>query len=57
MTRSDAYDLVCQFTQSDSLRKHMLAVETAMRAYAQKLVEDGREEAIESQAAVVFTDA
>jgi putative nucleotidyltransferase with HDIG domain len=39
-SRSDAYELVCQYTQSDSLRKHMLAVETAMRAYARKLGED-----------------
>ncbi len=32
MNRDDAYALVCEYTQSDSLRKHMLAVETAMRA-------------------------
>jgi putative nucleotidyltransferase with HDIG domain len=39
-TRDEAWDLVCQWTESDSLRKHMLAVETAVRAYARKLGED-----------------
>jgi putative nucleotidyltransferase with HDIG domain len=35
-TRDDAWKLVCEYTQSDSLRKHMLAVETCVRAYARK---------------------
>ena len=40
MNRVDAHALVCEYTQSDSLRKHMLAVEAAMRAYARKFGED-----------------
>jgi putative nucleotidyltransferase with HDIG domain len=34
MERSQAWEIVCEFVQSDSLRKHMLSVEYAMRAYA-----------------------
>ena len=39
-TRDDAWELVCEWTESDSLRKHMLAVETAVRAYARKFGAD-----------------
>jgi putative nucleotidyltransferase with HDIG domain len=35
-TRDDAWKLVCEYTASESLRKHMLAVEACVRAYARK---------------------
>ena len=35
--REQAWGLLTEFTQSDSLRKHALAVEACMRAYARKL--------------------
>lgn len=40
MNRSDALALMEEYTQSISLRRHMLAVEAAVRAYAQKFGED-----------------
>jgi predicted hydrolase (HD superfamily) len=39
-TREDAWDLVCEWIGSDSLRKHVLGVEAAMRAYAGRQAED-----------------
>ncbi|MEO5816216.1 MAG: HD domain-containing protein [Gemmatimonadaceae bacterium] len=39
-SRDDALALVHEYTASDSLRKHMLAVEAAMRAYAERNGED-----------------
>jgi predicted hydrolase (HD superfamily) len=38
--RSDVWDLLCQYTQSDQLRKHHLAVEAAMRYYARRFGEN-----------------
>lgn len=40
MTRQDAWALVCEWIHNENLRKHMLAVEAAMRAYARKCGED-----------------
>ena len=38
--RNDAWALLCEYTASDSLRKHALAVEACVRAYARKLGAD-----------------
>jgi len=40
INRDSAWNLMCELTQSESLRKHMLAVEACMRAYARKFGED-----------------
>jgi putative nucleotidyltransferase with HDIG domain len=40
MNREDAWCLLTEFTQSESLRKHGLAVEACVRAYARKFGED-----------------
>jgi putative nucleotidyltransferase with HDIG domain len=40
VSRDDALALMHEYTQSDALRKHMLAVEAAMRAEARKYGED-----------------
>lgn len=39
-TRDEAWELVCDWVASDALRKHMLGVEAAMRAYARHYGED-----------------
>ena len=46
MNRADAWCLLTEFTQSESLRKHALAVEACMRAYARKLGGDEDEWAL-----------
>lgn len=40
MDRNQAWETVCEFVKSDSLRKHMLAVEACVAAYARKFDED-----------------
>ena len=40
MNREESWELLCAWTESDSLRKHMLAAEAAMRAYARRFGED-----------------
>ena len=48
--RNDAWELLCEYTKGDSLRKHALAVETAMRACAKRY---GEAEADEDEWGVV----
>jgi len=40
MDRTSAWDLLCEYTQTDGLRKHGLAVETVMRYLARRHGED-----------------
>jgi len=40
MDRTQAWELLCQYTKSDSLRRHALAVEACVAAYARKFGED-----------------
>lgn len=40
MNREQAWELLCEFTKSESLRKHALAVEACMAAYARRNGED-----------------
>jgi putative nucleotidyltransferase with HDIG domain len=40
MERQQAWDLLCEFTKSENLRRHALAVEACVTAYARKLGED-----------------
>jgi putative nucleotidyltransferase with HDIG domain len=40
MTRDEGWALFCEWTASESLRRHVLAVEACMRAYAEKFGED-----------------
>jgi len=40
VTRDGAWELFCEWTESESLRKHVLGVEAAMVAYAREWSED-----------------
>lgn len=40
MTRNEAWCIVCEFVQSEGLRRHMLQVEACMAAYAAKFDQD-----------------
>ena len=40
LSREDAWKLMTEYTQGESLRKHMLAVEAAVRGYARRFGED-----------------
>jgi putative nucleotidyltransferase with HDIG domain len=39
-TRDDAWRIVCEFVRNENLRRHMLAVEACMTAYAERFGED-----------------
>lgn len=40
LSRDEAWKLLCEYTQSENLRKHALAVEACVRAYARKQCAD-----------------
>jgi len=40
MDRNRAWEILCEYTKSESLRKHALAVEACLAAYARKFGED-----------------
>ncbi len=40
MDRNQAWDLLCEFTKTDTLRRHALSVEACVAAYARKFDED-----------------
>ena len=40
MTRQEAWDILCELTKTENLRKHALAVEACVVAYARKFAED-----------------
>jgi len=49
-SREEAWKLLCEYTQSENLRKHALAVEACVRAYARK---QSAEEELWGQAALL----
>jgi putative nucleotidyltransferase with HDIG domain len=49
-SRDEAWKLLCEYTQSENLRKHALAVEACVRAYARK---NGADEELWGRAALL----
>lgn len=49
MTRAEAWEIVCEFVQSDALRRHALAVEACVHAYAKHFRQQGRADADEEK--------
>jgi len=49
-SREEAWKLLCEYTQNENLRKHALAVEACVRAYARK---QGADEGLWGQAALL----
>ena len=43
MTREQAWQIVCEFIQNEALRRHCLAVEACVSAYARKFAEEGHD--------------
>lgn len=46
MDRQAAWELLCEYTKNENLRKHALAVEACLRAYARKFGEDEQKWAV-----------
>src|SRR5689334_5696203 len=46
ISRDQAWSIVCEFVQSDSLRRHMLSVEACVAAYARHYGEDEQKWAV-----------
>jgi predicted hydrolase (HD superfamily) len=46
MDRQAAWDLLCEYTKNENLRKHALAVEACLRAYARKFGEEEEQWAV-----------
>src|SRR5204863_9511918 len=46
LKREQAWELLCEFTKQEGLRKHALAVEACMTAYARKFGEDEQKWAV-----------
>src|SRR5947207_42569 len=56
LSRDEAWTLFCEWTESESLRRHVLAVEAAMRAYARRFGEAVDRDALREGAADLGVD-